>query len=789
MITDEYLPAPDEELKLPPHSIEAEQGILGCILLSSSSALTLCRERLPAGPDSFYDSRHQTLYRIMLAMDDEGFAVDTLTLISELRDHGLLEESGGPQYLSSLPETVPSATNLEFYTAIVADKFNRRKLIAHCQKLIASALNDETQDAPVEKAIRELETFSAPGITPELYRMADLEESYAQHVKTIGSHGINLGKWLPTLGRLRTVIPGEMVVFLGATGIGKAQPLNASVATPTGFQPIGSIKPGHLVIGADGRPVRVNGIFPQGRKAVYRVILSDGTQTRCCAEHLWSTETWIDRHAKRNPGFTTKKTSDILSTIQHRDHRRNHALPLHQPVHFAGQWPTPLNPWLLGALIGDGKCGSGNVCFFKPETDLTSKVETLLPPGDTCLPVEGGLRIKLHKRSWRKSSNTAHALEQLGLRVHSEHKFIPRECLMAPIEDRLELLRGLMDTDGHVAGSSVEYSTSSEKLMHGVAFLARSLGYVVSRPKRRIPKYSHRGKKLEGLPSWRCHIHLRDGLPVPVSSIKHLSRIKTPKNKFHRAITAIEPDGEEECVCISVDATDGLYLTDDFIPTHNTAILSNIALLAAPMPTLFFQLELPKELLFERLLALRTKMPCWKIESSYASGDRQVPDFWPKAFPGLLLCTSARIDVADIDRRIKTAEVMGSKPIAVLVDYMGLLQGRGSSRYDRFSQIAEDLRLLAKSRNVILFIASQIGRKSADEGEEVRLTDGKESGSIENSASLVIGAWRDHQDTTLIHLKVLKGTKGGGGTCVDCNYNLDTLAITERSKYHTPDEG
>lgn len=441
MITDEYLPAPDEELKLPPHSIEAEQGILGCILLSSSSALTLCRERLPAGPDSFYDSRHQTLYRIMLAMDDEGFAVDTLTLTSELRDHGLLEESGGPQYLSSLPETVPSAANLEFYTAIVADKFNRRKLIAHCQKLIASALNDETQDAPVEKAIRELETFSAPGITPELYRMADLEESYAQHVKTIGSHGINLGKWLPTLGRLRTVIPGEMVVFLGATGIGK------------------------------------------------------------------------------------------------------------------------------------------------------------------------------------------------------------------------------------------------------------------------------------------------------------------------------------------------------------TALLSNIALLAAPMPTLFFQLELPKELLFERLLALRTKMPCWKIESSYASGDRQVPDFWPKAFPGLLLCTSARIDVADIDRRIKTAEVMGSKPIAVLVDYMGLLQGRGSSRYDRFSQIAEDLRLLAKSRNVILFIASQIGRKSADEGEEVRLTDGKESGSIENSASLVIGAWRDHQDTTLIHLKVLKGTKGGGGTCVDCNYNLDTLAITERSKYHTPDEG
>ena len=218
-----------------------------------------------------------------------------------------------------------------------------------------------------------------------------------------------------------------------------------------------------------------------------------------------------------------------------------------------------------------------------------------------------------------------------------------------------------------------------------------------------------------------------------------------------------------------------------------TALLSNLALAAAPMPTLFFQLELPQELLFERLMALRTKMACNFIERAYASGEKHGPEFFQKAFPGLFVCTEPRFNVEQIEATIYAAELkMGQKPVLVFVDYLGLVQGKGQSRYDRFSQIAEDLRLMAKATQTIVICASQVGRNPSGEDGEVTLYDAKESGSIENSSSLMLGAWRDERDEGTMHIKVLKGTKGGTGLKMVCNYNPDTLAITERETRRSP---
>ena len=211
-----------------------------------------------------------------------------------------------------------------------------------------------------------------------------------------------------------------------------------------------------------------------------------------------------------------------------------------------------------------------------------------------------------------------------------------------------------------------------------------------------------------------------------------------------------------------------------------TAALVNIALKAHPMPTLFFELELPAELMFERALALKTKMSCLAIESAYKTGDTLGEEAIDQKLSHFHICTQSRLTAAEIERLIVRSELkIGERPRLVLVDYIGLVHGAGKSRYERVSSVAEDLKVIAKVTQTIIIIASQVGR---DEDPEIRLSSGKDSGSLENSSGLVIGMWRDDEDATTMHLNVLKSTKGGAGTRLVCNYNLDTLEITERSK-------
>jgi hypothetical protein len=211
-----------------------------------------------------------------------------------------------------------------------------------------------------------------------------------------------------------------------------------------------------------------------------------------------------------------------------------------------------------------------------------------------------------------------------------------------------------------------------------------------------------------------------------------------------------------------------------------TAILSNIANAARNLRILFFELELPEELLFERLVSMRSGFPCDKIEESYKSGQKNGPDVLGKMFKSLHICTESRLSVSDIEERINRAELkIGDRPQVVLIDYVGLIKGEGSSRYDRTSQIAEDLKVMAKATRTIVICASQISRKGSDDEPEVFLTDAKDSGSIENSSGLVLGAWRDVEEPETMHIKILKNTKGRSGFTVPCHYNGSTMRITQ----------
>src|SRR5436309_10755138 len=140
--------------RLPPHSPEAEQGVLGCVLLSPNACMGECIEKFKGGAEVFYDLRHQTIFSTLAEMYDAREAIDVITLQQRLKNKQLLDEVGGLAYLASLPDTVPSSANLSYYLEIVQEKYLLRKMIHTCTEVVSRVYDYEGQ---VETLMDEIE--------------------------------------------------------------------------------------------------------------------------------------------------------------------------------------------------------------------------------------------------------------------------------------------------------------------------------------------------------------------------------------------------------------------------------------------------------------------------------------------------------------------------------------------------------------------------------------------------------------------------------------------------------
>ena len=143
--------------RLPPSSVEAEQGVLGCVLLSPQDCMGECIEKLKAGPEVFYDLRHATLYTACVEMYDQQKGIDNITVLQWLKDRGQLDGVGGLAYIASLPEAVPTAAGLDYYLDIVLEKYTLRKLIQTCTSIVGRVFENEN-DVPalVDEAERDI---------------------------------------------------------------------------------------------------------------------------------------------------------------------------------------------------------------------------------------------------------------------------------------------------------------------------------------------------------------------------------------------------------------------------------------------------------------------------------------------------------------------------------------------------------------------------------------------------------------------------------------------------------
>jgi phosphate starvation-inducible PhoH-like protein len=361
---------------------------------------------------------------------------------------------------------------------------------------------------------------------------------------------------------------------------GRAQPLSAKVLTPDGWRQIGELTPGDLVVGSNGLPTPVLGVYPQGRKAIYRVITQDGASTLACGEHLWTVRTPDDRSHGRPSRVV--ETQDMIGRLRCGNVHR-FELPLVEPIEFPAQ-DVPIDPYALGLLLGDGCLTTTTTpAFCTADAELADALEAALPGIELVRKNEVDYVLR-NVDGGRGGVITANpvtvALRQLGLAgTRSQTKFVPESYRMNRSAVRLALLQGLFDSDGgpvvqRARTCRIQYTTCSERLRDDVVFLVRSLGGVAywrCRPVEGRKPGMARGRAVEYRhDAYVLDIRLPKGLEPFRLTRKRAVYGATGGGRPMRFIDRIEPAGEAETVCIQVAAEDSLYITDDLIVTHNT---------------------------------------------------------------------------------------------------------------------------------------------------------------------------------------------------------------------------
>ena len=364
---------------------------------------------------------------------------------------------------------------------------------------------------------------------------------------------------------------------------GRAMRTDTPVLTPEGFRTIGSLAIGDLVIGSNGEPTPVIGVYPQGEKDIYRLTTQDGASTLCSGDHLWAVTTRDDR--RRGKPYRVLETREMIGDLR-ANHYHRYELPMHSaPVCFPYQ-PVPMDPYALGLLLGDGcLTGSSGPSFATADVELAWELQRLLP-GVQVRPRQGPnymlsqLASPSHRAVLMENPVTGVA-RQLGLYgTRSTTKFVPELYLYNSANVRLAVLQGLLDTDGGPVTQRgrtcrVQYTTVSPGLRDDVVFLVRSLGGVAYTSIRRAV-----GRKpgfAKGKPVYNRHdayiidIRLPEGIePFRLTRKREKYLAEGGGGRPMRFIESIEPAGTADAVCISVAAADSLYTTEDFLLTHNT---------------------------------------------------------------------------------------------------------------------------------------------------------------------------------------------------------------------------
>lgn len=368
----------------------------------------------------------------------------------------------------------------------------------------------------------------------------------------------------PIIEYLLSPKPSHVKMIEIQPGAGKLQPLDALIKVPGGWATMGSMQVGTKVIAKDGTTTSVTGVYPNGKQPIYRLTFADGRSTLAGPDHLWRVFYKNTSKHKRWRVIDTWEVKRLLKLnsrvyIDLCDSEQNADIDL------------PIDPYVLGLLLGNGGLTSGSISYTTQDQCTVDYIASTLPYG-MVITFRERYHWAIVARPGFKNTLIS-KLKDLGLWGKlSYYKFIPWIYLSASTHQRQELLKGLMDSDGTATERGVaSYSSSSEQLAKDVQYLVRSLGGMAAIASR-IPNYSYKGEKKQGVLAYNVNIRVK--VPSKLFRVKRKLDRTNDNNQYawglKLRVSSVEYVGEMQTQCISIAHPDKLYVTDDFIVTHNT---------------------------------------------------------------------------------------------------------------------------------------------------------------------------------------------------------------------------
>lgn len=585
---------------------------------------------------------------------------------------------------------------------------------------------------------------------------------------------------------------GEIGVILAPTGVGKSLGISEPVLTPSGWVRNGDISVGDKVIGSDGKEQYVLGVYPQGIRPIYRIEFTDGTESYCDKEHLWSVNTLSMRSEKTkyksiNPSnyeYKVVTTGDMMKDIRKKG-RYNYMLPIVEPINF-GYRDVPIDPYLLGRIIGDGNVTINDQEIFEDIENLNEYSNTeYYSFGENGKDIITNTIVNVRLKSEIK--DIIEKLDLLDKKIN--YRIIPDEYLYNSLAVRIALLQGLMDMDGHIDNNGIiEYTTLSKELCNNVRELVLSLGGTAKINTKILTDISD-SKENEGQLVYMVMISFANNI-IPFREHSKVDRYrKSEKYVEYKYVKSITYSHDEEAVCIKVSNPDELYVTRDYVLTHNTTILTKFANhafnLGYNVLQIFFE-DNPK-IIKRKHLTLWTGISSDDLFDNKDEVMAKVNEIKDNMSNRLILkkLASDSISMTNIKNQVRKLISDGIKIDLVVLDYIDCLvpDRRTEDEWKSEGSIMRGFEAMCHELNLVGWTATQ-GNRSAISSDIV--TNDQMGGSIKKAqvGHVIISVAKSLQqkEMKMATIAITKSRIGSDGVIFEnCKFDNEKLIIDTES--------
>ncbi len=724
------------------YNLNIERAVLSTIIFDPAEYEEIASQ---LKPEDFYHPFHQKLFVAMEELFRDDMPIDEEFLRERLSSKKQFDEVAFLDILGANP-----LSNTKAYIKEIKAKSQKRALVGLATEIKKLTVEEDMPAADVMDAVEsKLYSITSEGSTQDFRESEEMALSTVEYIRKMKERGnsmlIGVDTGFKELNRMTSGFgEGDLVIVAARPSMGKCLGRGTRVLMYDGtLKRVEDVKTGDLLMGDDSTPRRVLSIA-RGREMMYWVRQNRGVDYRVNESHILS--------LKRSRNEGGHRHGDVLNIsvreyIKKSDKFKSNYKGYKVSVEFPRK-SVPIEPYFLGIWLGDGRCSDVRVATEDREVveyleNYAAKLGLIL----TLYKCDGKCPIYAITNGRHVDPNGSFSLQkmlrELGL---IENKRIPHSYIANSSDIRLELLAGLVDSDGYYDDEHhvIEITQKSRELAEDIKFLADTLGFRASLVEKRA------GIRSRGYESLVYRVRIVGNLekiPVRIERKRPRAR-KTDRDVKHTGIR-VEADRVDDYYGFTLDGN-SLFLLEDMTVTHNTAFTLNMALKALEKGdgVAFFSLEMPAEQLVLRLLSAKTSIALQDLRVGNLTDEEwtrlsEAVD-WLSA-QKLFVDDEGSLNIHQVRAKLRKLKAHHPEIKIAMIDYLQLMSGGGNKdRHQEVSEISRGLKMLARELEIPIVALSQLNRSLESRADKrPMLSDLRESGAIEQDADIILFVYRD----------------------------------------------